>query len=112
MSVNPIDVSSGKAWSGVLSGKLTLGIFAVTGVLVALAEWNILPEEALVAGVPAVIATMLLDTFLFNEFLIRTGAGLWVILYTFLYIQAVITAAIVTWFSQIWSKRGPSKSLN
>lgn len=110
--MNPTNVSSDRAWSRILYGKLTLGVFAVTGVLVALAEWNILPVEALVAGLPAVIATMLLDTFLFNEFLIRTGAGLWVILYTFLYIQAVITAAVVTWLSQIWSSLRASKSLN
>lgn len=95
-----------------LFGRLTLLIFAVTGVLVALAEWNLLPQEALIAGFPAVIATMLLDTFLYNEFLIQTGEGLWVILYTFLLIQAVIAAATVTWLSQVWSERRPSKSPN
>ena len=74
-------------YARLLLGRLTLAIFSMTGVLVALAEWNLLPREALVAGFPAIIATMLLDTFLFNEFLIRTGSGFWIILYTFLYIK-------------------------
>ncbi|WP_459194558.1 hypothetical protein [Halosimplex sp. J119] len=101
-----------KGYSRLFFGWLTLSIFAVTGVLVALAERNLLPREALVAGFPAVIATMLFDTFLFNEFLIRTGEGIWVLLYTFLYIQAIIAAAVITWFSQAWNKRGPSTSPN
>ena len=112
MSVALTDRLPDEGYAGLLFGRLTLVIFAVTGVLVALAEWNLLPQETLVAGFPAVIATILLDTFLFNEFLIRTGEGLWMILYTFLYIQAVIAAAVVTWLSQTWSKRRPNKTSN
>lgn len=106
------DVLPDKWYARLLLGRLALVIFAVTGALVALAEWNILPRDALVVGAPAIIATLLLDTFLFNEFLIRTGDGFWIILYTFLYLQAVITAAVVTWSSQIWSKYSSSTFLN
>ena len=97
-----------KGHSRLLFGLLTLSIFGVIGVLVALAEWGVFPQEALLVGYPSVIATMLVDTFLYNEFLIRTGEGFWLILYTFLFLQSVITTAVVTWLSRTWSKGRPS----
>ena len=78
-----------------LVDRLTLSLFILTGVLVAFAEWGILPREALIAASPAIIVSLLIDTFLFNEFLIRTGAGLWIIVYTCIYVQSVVIAALV-----------------
>lgn len=63
------------------------------GTVVGLAEVGLLFREALMVGAPAVIATLLVDTFLYNEFLIRTGPGFWVILYGFLFVQSGIVAA-------------------
>lgn len=48
-------------------------VFVVTETVVGFAEARLLFREALVAGAPAVIATLLVDTFLYREFLIRTG---------------------------------------
>ena len=95
-----------------LLGRLTLLLFAVAGVLVALAEWGVVPREALIVGTPAVIATLLVDTILYNEFLIRTGGGHWLILYTFPVIQSVIAATALTWLSRYWSQSKPRTSLN
>ena len=78
-----------------LVDRLTLSLFILTGVLVAFAEWSVLPREALIAGIPAIVVSMLIDTFLFNEFLIRTGAGLWVIVYACIYVQSIVIAALV-----------------
>ena len=92
----------------VLLGRVTLAVFAVTGAAVALAEWGVLPREALLVGAPAIAATLLLDTFLYNEFLISTGAGIWVEIYAFLYVQAVVVGATVTVLRQHWSEELPA----
>lgn len=88
-----------------LLGRITLGVFAVTGAFVALAEWEILPREALLVGAPAIVAALLLDTFLYNEFLIGGGPPwLWVGIYAFLYVQAVVVSAIVRGLRRYWSE--------
>ncbi|WP_224333616.1 hypothetical protein [Haloprofundus halobius] len=79
-----------------LWGRVTLAVFAVTGVVVALAEWGVLPRDVMVVGAPAIIATLLVDTFLYNEFLVRTGDGIWLLVYGFLFVQSVVVAAVVT----------------
>ncbi|USZ69302.1 hypothetical protein NGM10_06080 [Halorussus salilacus] len=88
-------------------GRLTLSIFAVTGVILALAEWGVVPRAALLVATPAVIATLLVDTFLYNEFLIRTGAGFWVILAGFVFVQSLVAAAVLTRLSRFWSRGRP-----
>lgn len=80
---------------GLLVSRLALSLFAITGIMVALAEWSVLPREALIVGAPAIVASMLVDTFLFNEFLIRTGDGLWIIVYAFIFLQSVVVAGLV-----------------
>jgi len=72
---------------------VTAVLFLSTGTVVGLAELGLLFREALMVGAPAVIATVLVDTFLYNEFLIRTGPGFWVILSGFLLVQSGIVAA-------------------
>lgn len=96
MTLHPDDVAT------VVLGRLTLGLFAVLGVVVALAEWQVLPRDALVVGAPALVAALLLDTFLYNEFLIRTGGWIWVEIYAFLYVEAVVAAAVVTRLRPLW----------
>lgn len=101
--VDGLDGLPEEGYGKLLLGRVTLGIFAVTGVAVALAEWNVLPREALLVGAPAIIPTLLLDTVLFNEFLIRTGDGFWILLSTFLYVQAVVVAGVAVLFSRMWA---------
>ena len=79
----------------VLRSRITLGVFAVLGVVVALAEWHLIPRGALLVGAPAIAAALLLDTFLYNEFLVQTGPLFWVELYAFLYVEAVVVGAAV-----------------
>lgn len=90
--------------TNVLLGRVTLGVFALLGVVVALAEWNVIPSDALLVGVPALAAALLLDTFLYNEFLIRTGAWIWLEIYAFLYVEAVVVGAVVHLFRSYWSE--------
>jgi len=52
---------------------VTAVVFVATETVVGFAEARLLFREALVVGAPAVIATLLVDTFLYREFLIRTG---------------------------------------
>jgi hypothetical protein len=90
----------------VLLGRVTLGVFAVTGALVALSEWGVLPRQALLVGAPAIVAALLLDTFLYNEFLIGAGRAtqwLWVEIYAFLYVQAVVVGAVTRGLRAYWS---------
>ncbi|WP_224267854.1 hypothetical protein [Haloprofundus salinisoli] len=75
---------------------MTLAVFAVTGVVVALAEWGVLPRDVTMVGAPAIIATLLVDTFLYNEFLVSTGDGIWLLVYGFLFLQSAVVAALVT----------------
>ncbi|MFW5940014.1 MAG: hypothetical protein ACOCQU_06165 [Halolamina sp.] len=86
----------------ILLGRATLGAFAVLGAVVALAEWGVLPRQTLVVGAPALIVALLLDTFLYNEFLIRTGAGIWLAIYAFLYVEAVAVGAVARRLRPYW----------
>jgi len=91
------------ASADVLLGRITLGVFAATGALVALAEWGVLPGEALPVGAPAIVAALLLDTFLYNEFLVGGGPPwLWVAIYAFLYVQAVLVSVVVRGLRRYW----------
>lgn len=83
---------------------LTGLIFAGTGAVVALAEWGVIFREALMVGAAALIPTILIDTFLYNEFLIRTGCGFWVILYAFLLCQSVLVAAGIRYLFRVVSQ--------
>jgi len=87
----------------VLTSRVTLGVFAALGVVVALAEWGILPREALLVGAPAIVAALLLDTFLYNEFLLGGGPPLlWVEIYAFLYVEAVVVGAVAGLLRPYW----------
>lgn len=92
--------------STVLFGRVTLGVFAVVGAAVALAEWNLLPRETLLVGAPAIAAALLLDTFLYNEFLLGTPTWfLWVEIYVFLYAEAAVVGAAVRFLRFHWTER-------
>jgi len=84
---------------------VTAVVFLLTGTLVGLVELGVLLREALMVGAPAVIATLLVDTFLYNEFLIRTGQGFWVILYGFLFVQSGLVAAGIVALVRYLSRR-------
>jgi hypothetical protein len=88
---------------------VTVVVFVATGTVVGLAEGGVLFREALVVGAPAVIATLLVDTFLYNEFLIRTGRGFWVILYGFLLVQSGLVAVGTVFLARHVSRRGGEK---
>ncbi|NHX36411.1 MULTISPECIES: hypothetical protein [Halolamina] len=89
----------------VLFGRITLGVFVAAGTLIALAEWNVLPREALLVGAPAIAAALLLDTFLYNEFLVAGGPPwLWVEIYAFLYVQAVVVGAAAYTLRRYWAE--------
>ena len=79
----------------VLYSRSTLGVFALLGAVVALAEWGLLPDMTRIVGAPALAAALLLDTFLYNEFLIQTGPLIWVEIYAFLYVEAVVVGAVI-----------------
>ena len=88
----------------VLLGRVTLGVFALTGAVVALSEWGVLPRETLLIGAPAIAAALLLDTFLYNEFLIAGGPPwLWVEIYAFLYGQAAVVGTVAHVLRSYWS---------
>lgn len=86
----------------VLFGRVTLGVFALLGVVVALAEWGVVPGKVLIIGAPALAAALLLDTVLYNEFLLSTGAWIWVEIYAFLYAEAVVVGAVVHLLEPYW----------
>jgi hypothetical protein len=89
----------------VLLDRVTLGVFAATGAAVALSEWGIFPREALLVGAPAIAAALLLDTFLYNEFLLAGGPPwLWVEIYAFLYVQAAVVGAVAHALRAYWSE--------
>ncbi len=89
--------------ASVLLDRVTIGVFVATGALVALAEWELLPREALVVGAPAIVAALLLDTYLYNEFLVAGGPPwLWVWIYAFLYVQAAVVGAAVAALRRYW----------
>jgi hypothetical protein len=97
-------VLSADGWIGASLWRLTLWVFVLTGGVVALVEWDLFFREALLVGAPAIVATLLVDTFLYNEFLIRTGSGFWLILYAFLFVQSAVVAASIHYLSRYWSK--------
>lgn len=78
-----------------LVGVETVGALLVVGTLVALGMSDVLPEAVIVLGYPAILATLLVDTFLFNTFLIDIGVLFYAVLAGFLYVQAVAVAALV-----------------
>lgn len=84
---------------------MTAVVFLLTGTVVGLAELGLLFREALMVGAPAVVATLLVDTFLYNEFLLRTGPGFWIILYGFLFVQSGIVAAGIVSLARYVSRR-------
>lgn len=81
----------------VVSG-VTLGTFVVFGSFVAFAEWGIFPREALLVGAPAIAAALVIDTVLSNEFLIRAGDAIWLFVYAFLYLEAVLVGFWMRWW--------------
>lgn len=91
----PVDDGRAVLW-------LTLAVFLLTGGAVALATWGVVPDVALLAGVPALAAAMLVDTFLYNAFRIEVGDGFWVLCYAFLLVQSLLAAVVVTWLSSRW----------
>jgi cellulose synthase/poly-beta-1,6-N-acetylglucosamine synthase-like glycosyltransferase len=91
--------------SAVLLGRVTLGVFTITGPTVALAEWGLLPRETLIVGAPAIAAALLLDTFLYNEFLLGTPTWfLWAEIYAFLYVQAVVLGTVAYTLEPYWTE--------
>lgn len=98
------DDPSGDARPIVVSG-VTLGAFVVLGVFVAFAEWGIFPHAALVVGAPAIAAALLLDAFLHDAFLLRTGDGVWLFVYAFLYLEAVLIGFAMRWWRRQWARR-------
>jgi len=84
--------------------RWTLAVFVFAGAVVALAEWGLLFREALLVGAPAIVATLLVDTFLYNEFLIRTGGWIWLLIYVFLFVQSVLVATGLRTLVQHWSR--------
>jgi len=78
-----------------LAPRTTLAVFAVSGLVVALAEWGVLPQPALLVAAPAVVAALLVDTALYNAHLVRTGSGFWPLLYGFLLLQSAVVAGVV-----------------
>jgi len=89
-------------WTAWPLWQWTLAVFVVIGSVVALAEWGLLFREALLVGAPAIVATLLLDTFIYNEFLIRTGESIWLLIYVFLFVQSVIVAAGIRSLVRYW----------
>jgi hypothetical protein len=87
--------------AGPTTRKVSLAVFAATGTAVALAEWGLVPREVLLVGAPAIVATLLVDTFLYNEFLVDTGPGFWLLLYVFLFVQSLVVGAAVTWVARL-----------
>jgi hypothetical protein len=95
-----IDHFRGRA-PGLSVPAVTLAVFAVTGATVALAHVELAPREFLLVGAPAIVATLLVDTFLYNEFLIDTGPGFWLVLYGFLFVQSLVVGVVVTWVAYL-----------
>lgn len=80
-----------------LFGRETLLALLIVGVPLALGMAGVLPKESIVLAFPAIVATLLADTFLYNSFLIDTGVLFYAILAVFVYAQAVGLAALVRW---------------
>ena len=89
----------------VLRSGVTLGTYVVLGVFVAFAEWGIFPREALVVGAPAIAAALLLDAVLYSEFLGRTGSAVWLSVYGFLYVEALLFGCWMRWWRRMADRR-------
>ncbi|QCJ45719.1 hypothetical protein [Haloprofundus sp. MHR1] len=79
-----------------LWGRVTLAMFTVTGVVVALAEWGLIPRDLMIVGAPAIVAASLTDWYLYYEFPGDSGASIWLLVYGFLFVQSVVVAGVVT----------------
>lgn len=91
-----IDRASSSGLRNLLTSRLTLSIFVITGLLVTLGELRILPLEITLVGYPAITLAFLIDTFLFNEFLIRiSDVGIWIVAYVLLFMQSMVIAKII-----------------
>jgi hypothetical protein len=87
-------VSLARRLDAVLAPRPVAGIAVATGLAVALAEWGVLPRAALLVAAPAVVATLLVDTALYNTLSVRTGDGFWLLLSGFVLLQSVAVAAV------------------
>ena len=92
----PVAARSDRLRSALL-GVETVAAFLAIGIPIALSVRGPLPEPVLLLAFPAFVATFLVDTFLFNAFLIETGPLIYVILAVSVYLQAVAVGATIRW---------------
>lgn len=91
----------------ILVGKVALGVCAIIGGVMALAYADVLPDVALVVGIPALVATILVDTFLYNTFRIETGVLVWGFMAGFVYLESVAIGLLIRW---VRSRRNAGES--
>lgn len=94
---------AGRSESRRLWGRLTLAVFVASGVVVAFAEWGLIPRDAMIVGAPAIVAASVTDWYLYYEFSGSIGVSLWLLVYGFLSIQSVAVTAVVTKLVSFWT---------
>lgn len=82
---------------GILFDRVVLGVCIIIGGLMTLAYSGILPDLALVVGIPALVASMIVDTFLYNNFRIEIGTAVWALIAVFVYLQSVAIGLLYRW---------------
>ncbi len=100
----PTLLSGARRAGGSFAG-LTLALFAIAGLAVARAEHGVVPRAALVVGAPAVVAALLVETYLYNELLFHTGAGFRLLSYSFLFVRSSVVAAAVRLLLRLRGRR-------
>lgn len=81
----------------ILFDRVTLGVCVIIGGGMALAYSGILPDWALAVGVPALAASIVVDTFLYNYFRLEIGAAIWGLIAVFVYLQSVAVGLLYRW---------------
>lgn len=98
------DDGSGDSRPVFVSG-VTLGTYVLLGVFVAFAEWGVFPRETIVVGAPAIATALLLDAVLLDVLLVRIGDAVWLFVYAFLYVEALLFGFWMRW----WRRRAKQR---
>lgn len=88
--------SSQNLWR-ILFDRVTLGVCVIIGGVMALAYSGILPNWALAVGVPALVVSIVVDTFLYNQFRLEIGTAVWGLIAVFVYLQSVAVGLLYRW---------------
>lgn len=74
----------------VFTSGVTLGTFILLGVFVAFAALGVVPREVLIIAGPPILVAMFVEQMLVRLFGVALGPASWLVVYVFLYLEAVL----------------------